>query len=703
MKKLSLSAAVAFLLFSTQAFAAEKLRYVILVDGGKQAGEQVVETGDDGWTKVTFIFKDNGRGPEIQERYRLDKDGTFAEYYATGTTTFGSVVNDTFIRKGARAEWKSTSEQGATAVKKASLYSPINGSFQAGSVAIGLLAKSPTNELPLLPGGVLRQSVVDELVVKKDGQEQSIQLLKQTGQGLAPSFVWATKGDATRLFAVIVPGYLVGIEEGWQANAAEMEKRQRLAESAVLKEFAQKAIKPLNGLSVIRNARVFDSVNAKLGEASDVYVLRGVITAVLPAGSPSKGAVYEVDAGGRVLLPGLFDMHGHVGQWDGPLNLASGVTTVRDMGNDNATLQRMIDDQKNGNVLSTHVVPSGFLEGESPFSARNGVVISNLQQAKDAIDWYAQHGYPQLKIYNSFPKEILKDTVAYAHLRGLRVSGHIPVFLRAEDAVNAGYDEIQHINQVLLNFLVKPDTDTRTLERFYLPAEKIADLDFDSKPVQDYIALLKRKNVVIDPTIATFDFIRQRDGDVSAAYKAIIDNMPLELQRAFRSGTMKIPDEATAKRYNKSYEKMVEFIGRMYKAGIPLVAGTDGIPGFTLHSELELYVQAGLTPAQALQVATLNGATYTRTSHSRGQIAPGFLADLVLVEGDPTKNIGDIRNISMVFTQGGVVSPSQIFQMMGIKPFVANAPELKTNKEADTSAAPKGAGGAGHSHQRHYD
>ena len=217
------------------------------------------------------------------------------------------------------------------------------------------------------------------------------------------------------------------------------------------------------------------------------------------------------------------------------------------------------------------------------------------------------------------------------------------------------------------------------------------------------VALLKRKNVVIDPTIATFDFIRQRDGDVSAAYKAIIDNMPLELQRAFRSGTMKIPDEATAKRYNKSYEKMVEFIGRMYKAGIPLVAGTDGIPGFTLHSELELYVQAGLTPAQALQVATLNGATYTRTSHSRGQIAPGFLADLVLVEGDPTKNIGDIRNISMVFTQGGVVSPSQIFQMMGIKPFVANAPELKTNKEADTSAAPKGAGGAGHSHQRHYD
>lgn len=703
MKKVSLSMAAAFLLVSANAFAAEKLRYVILVDGGKQAGEQVVETGDDGWTKVKFIFKDNGRGPEIQERYRLDKDGTFAEYYATGTTTFGSVVNDSFVRKGARAEWKSTSEKGASAVKTASLYSPIWASAQPSSIAIGLLNKSPTNELALFPGGVLRQSVVEELIVKKDGQQQTIQLLKQTGQGLAPNFAWATKGENARLFAFISPGYMVVIEDGWQANSVEMEKRQRIAENAVLKEFAEKAIKPLSGLSVIRNARVFDSVNAKLGEASDVYVLRGVITAVLPAGSPSKGAVHEVDAGGRVLLPGLFDMHGHLGQWDGPLNLAAGITTVRDMGNDNATLQRLIDDHKNGNLLSSHIVPTGFLEGESPFSARNGFVISNLQQAKDAIDWYAQHGYPQLKIYNSFPKEILKDTVAYAHLRGLRVSGHIPVFLRAEDAVNAGYDEIQHINQVLLNFLVKPDTDTRTLERFYLPAEKIADLDFDSKPVQDFIALLKSKNVAIDPTLATFDFIRQRDGEISAPYKAIINHMPLELQRSFRSGTMKIPDDAAAKRYNKSYEKMVEFVGRMYKAGIPLVAGTDAIPGFTVHSELELYVQAGLTPSQALQVATLNGATYSRTSNTRGQIAPGYQADLVLVEGDPTKNIGDIRNVSLVFTQGGVVSPSKIYQMMGIKPFVVNAPELKTNSEAEMPAAAKGAGAAAHSHQRHYD
>ena len=295
-----------------------------------------------------------------------------------------------------------------------------------------------------------------------------------------------------------------------------------------------------------------------------------------------------------------------------------------------------------------------------------------------------------MKIYNSFPKEILTDTVAYAHLRGLRVSGHIPVFLRAENAVNAGYDEIQHINQLMLNFLVKPDTDTRTLERFYLPAEQVADLDLNSKPVRDFIDLLVKKGVNVDPTLATFDFIRQRDGELAKPYAAISSHMPLELQRSFRAGTMKIPDDATFNRYNKSYEKMVAFVGQMYRAGVPLVAGTDALAGFTVHSELELYVQAGLTPAQALQVATLNGAKYSRMENSRGQIKPGYVADLVLVDGDPTVNIADLRKVALVFTQGGMLSPTKVFEMMGIKPFVSTVPEVQQTTKPESASASGG-------------
>src|SRR5205085_12458456 len=139
-----------------------------------------------------------------------------------------------------------------------------------------------------------------------------------------------------------------------------------------------------------------------------------------------------------------------------------------------------------------------FLEGRSPYSSSFGFTISTLAEAKQAIDWYAQRGYPQLKIYNSFPKEIVRETVEYAHGRGMRVSGHVPAFMRASEAVEQGFDELQHINQLMLNFLVKPDTDTRTLERFRLPAELVDGLDFDSAAVRDFIALLASRQTVVD-------------------------------------------------------------------------------------------------------------------------------------------------------------------------------------------------------------
>jgi imidazolonepropionase-like amidohydrolase len=132
---------------------------------------------------------------------------------------------------------------------------------------------------------------------------------------------------------------------------------------------------------------------------------------------------------------------------------------------------------------------------------------------------------------------------------------------------------------------------------------------------------------------------------------------------------MKIPDEATAARYNKSYLKMVEFVGRMYKAGVPIVAGTDSIPGFTVQSELEWYVKAGLTPVQVLQIATWNGAKYSRTLGDRGSVTPGKLSDLVLIDGDPTANISDIRKVALVLKGNTVYYPSEIFDAMGIQPF----------------------------------
>ena len=688
MKRLSFAIAVA-LAMSTAAHAATT-KYPIISETGKKIGEQVVERGDDGLTKVSFEFKDNGRGPDLKEQFRVGADGSMTEYEAKGNSTFGAVVDEHFSRSGDKAEWHSTSEKGSTTVNGAAVYLPLNGSFEVTSAMISALVKSPDGKLPLLPTGTLSQKVLDTVEVSGNGQTQSVQLVAQTGIGFSPAFYWITTGAKPQLFGVIIPGFASMLPEGFQANAAVMGEHQKAASDKMLRDAASQLQHPLKGLTVVRNARVFDSEKATVGAPSDVYVLRGRISAVLPAGSPVRGAEHEIDAAGRIMLPGLFDLHGHVDRWSGALNMAAGVTSVRDMGNDNEQLQQMLDETAAGQLLAPQVVPAGFLEGESPFNANLGFVIKDLDQAKRAVDWYAEHGYPQLKIYNSFPKAILKETVAYAHSRGMRVSGHIPAGLRAQDALDAGYDEIQHINQVMLNFLVKPDTETRNLNRFILPAEKVADLDFNSKPVKDFVAYLAKKQISIDATLGTFAFLKQKDGDMNEPYAGFAANMPPDVARSLSVGTMKIDSDATLKRYEKSYAKMVQFAGILYKAGVPLVAGTDDIAGFMLHSELAMLVKAGLTPAQAIQVATRNGARYTRTTHERGSIEVGKLADLVLVDGDPTRDIADVRKVAAVITRGYLIYPREIDAALGIAPFVQDQPAVQALAPVSTSHASAG-------------
>jgi hypothetical protein len=486
--------------------------FVILVDDGKQAGQVTIEPLGDQRFKSTYIFKDNGRGPEDVEEYTVGGDGFLDRYRATGKTTFGSPIDDRYERSNGRAEWKSTTESGSASDVAGAQYLPMNATPAQFGVALKALAASVTQSIRMVPTGTLRQELIETVEIEDDaGKPRSVRLVALSGLGMTPEFVWTTDAAEPDLFAQIYPGYAYLAPPGFKQAQGKLTEHQLAAEGKLLIERAKALRQTLPGLTVIRNARVFNSVTGALGAPQDVYFSRGKISAVLPTGLDVP-VQQSIDAAGRSLLPGLFDMHGHLSSWDGALHLAGGVTTVRDMGNDNATLQRLIDELERGELLGPKVVPAGFLEGESPMSARNGFVVADLEGAKKAIDWYAAHGYPTLKIYNSFPRKILQETVAYAHDRGMRVGGHIPAFLRARDAVEAGFDEISHINQVLLNFLVQDDTDTRTLARFYLPAAQVGDLDFDGKPVRDYIALLEERQVSIDPTLSTFDFLRQRDG-----------------------------------------------------------------------------------------------------------------------------------------------------------------------------------------------
>lgn len=655
---------------------AKTMRYTILLENGTVAGEQTVERVGKDVLKVHFDFKENGRGPTLDEVIKLAPDQTMLEYHVTGTSEMGGTVDEKFIRKGNLAEWTSKSEKGTKRLRGKGFYLPLDSSWQVNSLMISALSNMRNQTIPLLPEGNLAQHRLAEMVVKHEDEDQVVQLVMHTGIGLSPQFFWATTGADSHLFAVILPGNFAVIKDGWQSNLLELKNTQIQEVSKILAARAKQLQHPMSGLTVIRNARVFNSETATLGSLSDVYVLRGRITGVYPAGQNLTPVDNEINAAGRVMLPGLYDMHAHINRWSASYHLTAGVTSVRDLGNANAELQKMIDDTLAGDLLAPRLIPAGFVDGDSLYASHDGFTVTDLNDVKHAIDWYTLRGYFQLKIYNSFPPELLAETISYAHKRGLKISGHVPAFVRADDVLNQGFDELHHVNQLLLNFLATDKTDTRTLERFYLPAEKAAYMDFNSPEIIEFIDRLKARQTVIDPTLATFDFLKHRDGEVSDPYKAIAANMPPDIVRSFKTGTMKIPDEQTAQRYAASYRKMIEFVGKLYQSGVPIVAGTDGLAGFTLHSELELYVKAGLTPAQAIQVATWNGAKYSNTLNDRGSITRGKLADLILIDGDPTRNIEDIRKVSVVITRGKLIYPNQINEALGVKPFVKNPPKL---------------------------
>lgn len=660
---------VAALLLSLPVLAAAAIehRYTLLFSG-HAGGEQVSRVGSDGEVRSTFSYRENGRGPDYEERFRLAPDGTLASFEITGTSTFGSKVEERFRRDGDRAEWSGVVDRGSLSVSGAALYVPITSTLEALGAQLRALAKAPEQTLPGLPGGELSARVLTELTLRRGGESLPVTLWAIRGINLEPLLMWSTAG-AERPFALIHPGFMQMVPKGWEAQAAELEQRQVEAQNRALAELARQHRHPVRQPLLIRNVRVFDSREARLGPLQDIYVHNGRIAAVYEAGSPVQDAGTVIDGQGRSLLPGFYDMHTHLSPGDLLLNLAAGVTTVRDLGNDNATLAELRERIARHEAIGPDVVPAGFLEGKSAHNANGGFVVEDVAGAKRAVDWYAQHGFPQIKIYNSFKPEWVPETVAYAHRRGLRVGGHVPAFMRAQDVINAGYDEIQHINQLLLNFFVTPTTDTRTLLRFTLVADKTHQLDLDSPKVRDFFGQLARKQVVVDPTIAVFEGqFTQKPGELNPSYAAVAEHLPISLRRSLYQSESELTDEI-APRWRASYAKMLDTVGRLHKAGVPLVAGTDAFAGFTLQRELELYVKAGIPAAEVLRIATFNGATYSRQLAERGSIEAGKRADLILVDGDPTTDIGAIRRVALVLKGGDAYYPEDLYAELGVKPF----------------------------------
>lgn len=643
-------------------------RHVVLFQGEK-SGEQVTSWQDGRRATITLSYRNNGRGPDLNEQLTLNADGTLARYRASGKSTFGAPIDERFDVSGSQARWRSKSEAGSVRATGPALYVPVNGSFESSAVlARALLARSDA-KLAALPAGQLSIERLTTTEIANGSMRINVGLYALSGDDLTPSYLWLREDAARGLFAVVYPGFLQVIEGGWESAGVELERLQKAAEDARDRALAARLTHRPQSPVLIRNVRVFDTERAALTDRRDVWVHDGRISAIVTPGALGASAATVFDGAGRTLLPGLYDMHAHEGSPSTMLQIAAGVTTARDLSNDNSELARLRARIASGEIVGPHIVANGFIEGRSPYSARGGFVVDSLEKAQEAVDWYAARGYRQLKLYNSFKPEWVKPVTDYAHARGLRVGGHVPAFMRAEQAVRAGYDELHHINQVVLNFLVKPTDDTRTLARFYLVTEGAAGLELDSARVRDFVTLLKERGTVVDPTLTIHEYMfTQEQGSINPSYAAVFDHVPVSLQRQWRSNSLDV-NAQNITRHRASYRQLEAFVLQLYRAGIPLVAGTDSIAGFTLQRELEIYARAGIPANEVLKIATWNGARYSDTLAEAGTIETGKRADLILVDGDPVADISAIRRVSLVMKEGTVYYPAEIYEALGIRRF----------------------------------
>jgi cytosine/adenosine deaminase-related metal-dependent hydrolase len=655
-------AAITFLVLALAPAAARPaamLRYTVVISGHVAGAETVSIDGSE--HTVHSVWSDRGRGPELEAHLRIGADGTLATVVTTGKDYLKAPVDERFSLAAGKASWKNEAERGESAVTGAALYVSFDSTFyEYGLLAHALLANG--GELPLLPEGRARLERAGEHSCPGPGGARTVTLYAIGGLDFLPTSLWL---DADGTLFGFVSAWISAVREGYEGCIEPLVAAQDQASAARLSALARAASHRPDVL-VIRGARLFDPATMTATAGTSVLVRDGAVAAVGPdATVVAPGGAEVVEARGRTLLPGLWDMHVHLGDGDGPLDIAAGITTVRDLANDVDALAKLRRAWDAGEAVGPRVIPAGIIDGRGPFAGPTKVLVSTREEALSAVADYAKRGYPQVKIYSSVAPELVPVIAAAAHTRGMRVSGHVPAFMTAEQAVRAGYDEIQHVNMIVLGFW--PDVkDTRTPARFTAVAERAALLDLDSRPVQALVSLLKERGTVVDPTLNAFEgMFVARAGTVSPTYASVASAMPAAVRRSFLGGGLPVP-EGMDGRYRDSFRALERVVRLLHDRGVTLVAGTDGMAGYTLPRELELYVEAGIPAPEVLRMATLGAARVMKRDAELGAVVPGARADMVLVDGDPLTHIGDVRRTVLVVKDGRMYDPAVLRASLGI-------------------------------------
>ncbi len=637
----------------------DTLFYSIVKNGEKTGFQKIWQSGEHRFYSA-YQYNDRGRGDSVAAEIMTNDSGLVVKVETNGIDYFKRPFRESFMIRNDSAISVVNDDRKARPFK-GELFSSAEPTDIEPSAHF--LLRHPNEKIPLVNGGTMMMLPPRDQVVSFRGRPLRLLLCElYINENNPPTFIWL---DDAKHFFGSASDWFSTIRAGYESLVDTLNILQVLQSKTYYGRQMNSLSDSLPAELAIQHVRLFDSEQAALLDDMTVIIRSDTIASIGASSSTMipKGSMV-VDGSGKTLLPGLWDMHAHYQEGEGLNYLAGGVTHVRDMGNGNR-LPAIRDAIRRNELLGPDIsYMSGFIDQAGPFQGPTGMMIHNLDEGIKAVDDYAGRGYDQIKLYSSIDPTWVAPMAAEAHRLGLRVCGHIPAFMTAEQAVKAGYDEITHMNMVMLNF--QGDTiDTRTMRRFSVLGERAKDLDLNSGEVNAFVELLRQKRISLDPTMNIFaGMMTLFPGDTDASMKPIVSWMPADQRGnlAVKSSFVSVQEKPT---YDASFDRMMQMLKKLYDNGLLLVAGTDGGEAFALEHELELYVQAGIPPARALQCATYNAAKDCGLLREYGTVRLGKVADLILVDGNPVSHIGDIRRVEWVIKNNRMFQPKKLFASIG--------------------------------------
>jgi imidazolonepropionase-like amidohydrolase len=628
---------------------------------------EIRRDGDSLTVKIDFKFTDRGREVPLSVTFRGGPDLTPRAFEIKGNTSRFTTIDEALTVDSGNVHLRSRDQQSDSTVPLGPFfaiagYAPTT--MQMLMVRYWATHGSPV-QLATIPSGTIKvEPRGQDLIRVGDKQEK---LDRYTVEGL----IWGRETlwfDSNRnLVAAITTDaefdHFEALREGYESALGDLVGRAGADGMSALAEIGQKIQGSRASTLAVVGGTLIDGTGAAPLADAVVVIHDGRIVAVGPRARVKipKGA-QVVDAHGKMILPGLWDMHAHFEQVEwGPIYLAAGVTTVRDCGNEFEFITAVRDAIAQGRGLGPRLLLAGAVDGSGPIA----LGVERVDTPEQAREWVNRHhaaGFQQMKIYSSVKLEEVKVIAEEAHRLGMTVTGHVPEGLTAYQVIEAGQDQINHITYIADMMHAPFPADMSRSDR----RKATAELDLDSPDARKALAFLKDHHTVVDPTLALLELFTATTAKPPTSFEPGASRVAPELSKQL---TDVEPPSERSEISEKLLQKELAIVGALHRAGIPIVAGTDqAVPGFSLHREIELYAQAGLTPMEAIQAATIASARAMGVDKESGTVEKGKRGDLILINGNPLEDIHATRNVEYVITNGVMYHTAELWQSVGFKP-----------------------------------